>query len=176
MGKSKITCERLKRIFASMKQRCLNSRSASYYLYGARDIKICQEWLDDPKSFEEWSFDSGYQDNLTIDRINPSGDYCPDNCRWVSLSENAKWHRGVLRIWIDCYVDTQQGWSLLVGRGKTWFSQNKMKHGYNYAYQKLLSRVEELGGIKKVMKISEEEPDISKFLEDINNDCLEVNL
>jgi len=171
--KSKITCRRLSRIFSGMKQRCLNSNDTSYRLYGARNVQVCQEWLDDPKSFEEWSFDNGYRKDLTIDRINPDSNYCPENCRWIPLSDNAKWHRGVLRIWIGCYVNTQQGWSLLVGKSKTWFSQNKLQHGQDYAYQKLLDRIEKLGGIKKIMNVPEEEPDISKFLTDIENDCLE---
>ena len=59
--------------------------------YGGKGIRVCQEWLDNPELFEEWSLENGYEDNLTIDRIDSTKDYCPDNCRWVTLEDNAKY-------------------------------------------------------------------------------------
>ena len=50
-----------------MKQRCYNPNEKSYKWYGAKGIKICDEWINSPKSFEEWSLQNGYNDNLTID-------------------------------------------------------------------------------------------------------------
>lgn len=51
---------------------------------------MCQEWIDDPASFEEWAYKNGYKNNLTIDRINEDRNYCPDNCRWITLEENSR--------------------------------------------------------------------------------------
>ena len=72
-----------------IKERCLNQRSKSYYRYGGRGINICDEW-NIFETFKNWALNNGYKDGLTIDRVNNDGPYSPDNCRWVSLSENSK--------------------------------------------------------------------------------------
>lgn len=76
---------RIYNIFEGMKQRCLNNKSAYYHLYGARGIKICDEWLQDRKKFFEWSFENGYKEGLSIDRIDVNGNYEPSNCRFVDI-------------------------------------------------------------------------------------------
>jgi len=166
---------RIHRIFVDMKHRCYNKNCKDYNTYGKRGIAIYQEWLNNPKAFEEWALEHGYQDDLTIDRIDVDGNYEPSNCRWISNQENAKWRRTTVSVWIDNYLDTASGWSQKVGKNHSWFTCLKQKHGYDYAYQRLLEEIEKLGGIKKVMGVSEEH-DISQFLEDIENDCLEVDL
>lgn len=166
--------KRLRDIFQSMKRRCYEVNNISYSYYGARGITVCKEWLEDPNSFYEWALEHGYEDTLTIDRIDVNKEYEPDNCRWISNEENAKWKRSSHEIWIDIYCDTESGWSVKIGRSRGWFNSMKRLYGFDYTYRKLLDRIEELGGIRKVMGISEEEPDITGFLTDIENDCLEV--
>lgn len=76
--------DRLYRIFYGMKARCYNENHKSYKSYGGRGIAICNEWIQDVTRFREWALTNGYDDSLSIDRINNNGNYEPSNCRWVS--------------------------------------------------------------------------------------------
>lgn len=83
---------RLYRIWKQMRIRCRCVTNPTYRYYGARGIDICQEW-DDFAVFREWAYANGYADELSIDRIDGNGDYCPSNCRWIAKSNNCKFKR-----------------------------------------------------------------------------------
>lgn len=87
IGGYKSKSKRLVKIFIGMKQRCYNPNAINYKKYGAKGVKICNDWLNDSRKFYEWSENNGYNDNLTIDRIDTRGNYEPDNCRWVTYKE-----------------------------------------------------------------------------------------
>ena len=70
-----------------MRARCNTSSNENYPRYGGRGIKVCKDWAS-YMMFRHWALSNGFSPNLTIDRINPDGDYKPDNCQWISLSEN----------------------------------------------------------------------------------------
>ncbi len=70
-------------VWNAMKQRCTNSNHPSYPDYGGRGIAICEDWLDHPATFIEWSLANGWRRGLTIDRRNNDGNYDPNNCRFV---------------------------------------------------------------------------------------------
>ena len=72
-----------------MKQRCYNPNSTQYQNYGGKGIAICQEWLDDFMNFYNWAMNNGYDETLTIDRIDSNENYCPKNCRWITRSDNS---------------------------------------------------------------------------------------
>lgn len=89
---------RIYSIFSGMKTRCYNKNCKRYKYYGAKGVKICEEWLNDIQSFIDWSMSNGYNDMLTIDRIDSDGDYCPENCRWISKAENTKYAHSKLEL------------------------------------------------------------------------------
>lgn len=81
---------RLKRIWTNMKTRCNNPNVQSYKNYGGRGITVCDEWTNSFLSFEFWAKSNGYNDSLTLDRINNNAGYCPDNCRWVTPKDQSR--------------------------------------------------------------------------------------
>lgn len=78
------------RKLCEMKKRCHTPNFKYYYLYGGRGIKVCNEWLNDSWSFVKWARKNGFKKGLYIDRIDPNGDYTPENCRFVTPLESAK--------------------------------------------------------------------------------------
>lgn len=76
-------------IWKTMRQRCNNPNSSRYSRYGGRGIVICDEW-NQYDIFYQWALSSGYKKGLSIERINNDGNYCPENCTWIPVSEQGK--------------------------------------------------------------------------------------
>lgn len=91
---------RLYQIWADMKDRCYNIKSVSYKDYGERGVKVCDEWINDFVCFYNWAIKNGYNDTLSIDRINVNGNYEPNNCRWTTSKEQANNKRNTRKITI----------------------------------------------------------------------------
>lgn len=121
--------KRLLRILEGMKKRCYNPNDKVYRWYGAKGVKVCDEWINNPISFEEWALSNGYQNGSTIDRINPEKDYCPENCRWVSLEDNSKWKSTTSQIEVNGITDSGKGWSKRLGYGVNYINTYIRKHG-----------------------------------------------
>lgn len=120
--------KRIKNIYKGMMQRCYNTKEKNYFLYGGKGIKICEEWLNNPLMFEEWSLQNGYQDNLTIDRIDCTKDYCPENCRWITLEDNARYKSTTRIITVNNISYTGREWAEVLNLGTN--TINKMLKKY----------------------------------------------
>lgn len=86
---------RLYRIWNTMKNRCQNPNAHNYFRYGEQNITVCREWQEFIP-FYEWSMAHGYDDKLTLDRIDNFKGYSPDNCRWVTMKvqqNNKRYHQ-----------------------------------------------------------------------------------
>lgn len=81
---------KLYRTWAKMKGRCYYKKAHNYKYYGGKGVTICKEWKEDFNAFKDWAYANGYEEGLTIDRIDPNGNYEPSNCQWLSSSENIK--------------------------------------------------------------------------------------
>ena len=95
-GESHDNKTRLYDIWVHMRNRCNNTHRDAYKWYGGKGITVCDEWNDYSK-FKEWAMNNGYEDDLTIDRIDTSKGYCPENCRWLSKSDNSKHRQGTYK-------------------------------------------------------------------------------
>lgn len=121
--------ERIKRIFRTMKQRCYNPNSKDYRWYGEKGIKICDEWLNNPKLFEEWSISHGYQEDLTIDRIDENKGYYPENCRWITRQDNTKYKSTTSLINVNGEIHTGKEWSYILNLGTNTINKYIRKYG-----------------------------------------------
>ena len=83
---------KLYNVWRCMKYRCHGEGKSNPYArwYRDRGIEVCSEWRNSFEEFKKWAESHGYKEGLSIDRINPDGNYCPENCRWVTMLENSK--------------------------------------------------------------------------------------
>lgn len=128
--------ERLYDTWKNMKRRCYDPKNKRYEQYGGRGIIVCKEWLDNYMNFRNWAMSNGYNDNLTIDRINVNGNYEPNNCRWATMSEQ---QNNVTRNRILKYK----------GEEKT---MSEWAKAYNIPYSKFNKRIQMGWNIEKIIE------------------------
>ena len=97
-------------VWKGIKARCCCKTNKYYKRYGLRGIKVCKEWSEDFFSFWKWAIENGYKQGLTIDRINNNGDYCPQNCRWADVYQQANNKRTNILITYKGKTKTLKEW------------------------------------------------------------------
>lgn len=102
---------RLYNIHQGMLKRCYNENSAAYQCYGGRGIIVCNEWKNDFVEFYKWAMENGYEDNLTIERIDNDGNYEPNNCRWATKAEQTRNTRKNVYFTFNGVTKTMSEWA-----------------------------------------------------------------
>lgn len=104
-------------IYRCMIQRCYDVNYTGYIKYGARGITVCEQWRSSFESFYDWAINNGYDDTLTIDRIDNDKGYSPDNCRWATNRVQANNRRSNIIITANGETHTLKEWSDISGIG-----------------------------------------------------------
>lgn len=117
---------RLYEIWRQMHRRCYGENTKAYPHYGGRGITVCDEWQEF-EPFREWALANGYDENLTIDRIDVNGDYCPENCRWATIKQQANNRRRAHYVSYSGETHTVSEWADIysVDQRKLWQRLNK---------------------------------------------------
>ena len=143
--------KRIGKIFRDMKRRCYDKDEEAYRWYGAKGIKICDEWIKNPKSFEEWVVNNGYTDSMTIDRIDENRWYSPDNCRWITREDNARYKSTTRVIDVNGIALTGRDWASKLGIGINKINEYVRQYGID-ATTEFIKRVLENPEHKKDIK------------------------
>lgn len=116
--------------YDSMMSRCYNPNAANYDNYGGRGIVVCDEWRHNPSAFGEWATSNGYKEGLTIERKDVNGNYCPENCCWVTRKAQANNRRSNTRLSLNGETHTISEWSEIAGISKITIS-SRLRLGWS---------------------------------------------
>lgn len=105
---------RVYRVWRRMKERCTNGNCKDYKHYGGRGIILSEEWMSF-EPFYDWAMSNGYQDDLTIDRIDVNGPYSPENCRWVTMKAQQSNRRNCVFLKMNGEIKTVTEWANIYG-------------------------------------------------------------
>ena len=127
---------RLYRIWCNMRQRCRDKNKPDYKYYGGKGVTVCKEWEESFLAFKEWAENNGYEETLTIDRIDPNGDYKPTNCRWATRKEQARNRVATIRLTYNGETKTAAEWAEELGIRQQLISERLRK---GFAVEKVLT-------------------------------------
>jgi hypothetical protein len=100
---------RLYKIWQDMKRRCGSPLEKCFGNYGGRGVEVCKEWRTF-KPFMEWALKNGYNDTLTIDRVDVNGNYEPNNCKWSTKKEQGRNKRNNFKIFYQGKTQPLSAW------------------------------------------------------------------
>ena len=119
---------RLYHIWNGLTGRCNNPNNKDYANYGGRGISVCKEWQK-PENFFGWAFLNGYSEDLTLDRIDTNGNYCPENCRWITNDEQQRNRRNNKILEFDGQRHCVSEWAEITGIPKGTIS-SRIRYGW----------------------------------------------
>lgn len=122
--------KRLYGIWVGMRARCYRKTHQAYSRYGARDIKVCDEWHD-YSPFALWALANNYSDELTIERKDVNGDYCPENCCWITRGDQARNRRNNRKIFYNGISKTGAEWARDLGFRDKHIILNRIDRGWS---------------------------------------------
>ena len=127
---------RLYKVWGGIKKRCYNQNCKSYKNYGGKGITMCDEWKNDFKSFHDWAFANGYDENAeymkcTIDRIDTNGNYEPSNCRWVDVKSQERNRKNNIFITYKNETHCIGEWAEILGINYIALHQRIRKYGWS---------------------------------------------
>lgn len=114
-GSASITQSRLYHIWIGIKDRCGNENNSSFRYYGGRGISVCEEWKHDFATFRDWALSNGYDDKLTIERVDNNGNYCPENCTFATMKQQSNNRRNGAYLSYGGKTHTIAEWSDILG-------------------------------------------------------------
>lgn len=127
-----MTNTRLYGIWSNMKTRCYCKTDPHYKRWGGRGIQVCDEWKNSFTSFYQWAVENGYEDTLTIDRIDNDKNYEPSNCRWATLIEQANNTRNSRYYTHNGETHTMAEWSRILGINREVLKDRVFKLGWSF--------------------------------------------
>ncbi len=119
-----------------MKQRCQNEKCYAFHNYGARGIKVCDDWQEF-ELFCDWALNNGYEKGLDLDRINNDGNYEPENCRWTTRQENINNRRTNAIINVNGISKTIAEWERYANIHQGAIGYWMKMHGEEYAAERI---------------------------------------
>lgn len=119
-----------------MMDRCYRKKARNYPTYGGRGILVCDEWHD-IEAFEQWVKTSGFCAGLTIERKDVNGNYCPENCTWATLKEQANNRRNTVFLELNGERHTMTEWAAILGINRGTISSRVYR---GWSAEKALSR------------------------------------
>lgn len=128
-------------VWCGIKERCTNKNASNYKWYGAKGISVCDEWLDF-KSFYQWAMDNGWERGLTVDRIDTSKGYSPDNCRLVTLKQQCRNRSSNVVIEAAGECRLQCEWEEELGLKPKTIAKWKMRNGIEYVITRIEGMME----------------------------------
>lgn len=126
----------LNAIWRGMKRRCNNISNNSYQRYGAKGIRVCEEW-DNFEPFYNWAVSNGWVNGLSIDRIDNSRGYSPDNCRFVTVKAQSRNRCTNVPITVNGITKLQIEWAELLDITDSAISNWKRKYGIEYVKDRI---------------------------------------
>lgn len=129
-NQGKRNASKLYSVWLNMRSRCYNPRNKKYKDYGGRGISICEDW-NNFLNFKKWAEANGFANNLTIDRIDNNGSYCPENCRWITQKEQMRNTRMNHFLTYNGVTKTMAEWSEITGIKYHTLKQRINKYGYS---------------------------------------------